>query len=269
MIRIVVNESKRALNIGFFVAMLGVVLCICFDSWNDLTMAFVNDDSPACSYYFFVNSAYGGMCRNYVLPILATFPFATSFCEEKHNRAVAFISSREGVKEYGIIKYSVNAVVGGLSVALGTMMTILLLCSRFPLVSGDYNAESVDEIFHCWIAVNNPVFYCFTEICFGFMRGMIWASIAMLVSVYITDRLVITMVPFLGKGIFVSVCQLLRIDNNHRIDMLLIGRTVIKNSKFTVLIASATALTIALALGVVFEMMIMRGHKNGTLYQGK
>ena len=66
------------------------------------------------------------MCRNYILPVFAALPFASSFCEERNSRAVAYIASREGMRRYGSVKYVVNILTGGLVVALGTALLILL-----------------------------------------------------------------------------------------------------------------------------------------------
>ena len=101
--RVFASELKRAMNSGIIVA--------------DLINAVQNRNPAFCVYYFMTNSAFGGMCRLYILPVFATFPFAASFCEERNSRAVAYIVSREGVKSYSTVKYVVNAVVGGLTAA--------------------------------------------------------------------------------------------------------------------------------------------------------
>ncbi len=80
--RVFINEWKRAINISAVIAIIGVMFCICFDSWNDLISAMQSGNSVWCVYYFTSNSAFGGMCRKYILPVFATLPFAASFCEE-------------------------------------------------------------------------------------------------------------------------------------------------------------------------------------------
>lgn len=74
MIKNILAESMRAMNVGEFLGVIGVILSICFDSWNDLVRAFVNQNG--CVHYFFWNSAYGGVCRIYLLPVFAAFPYA-------------------------------------------------------------------------------------------------------------------------------------------------------------------------------------------------
>ena len=125
MIRIFINEWKRAVNTSSAIGIIGVMFCICFDSWNDLVSAMQSGSTVWCVYYFTSNSAFGGMCRNYILPVFAALPFAASFCEERNNRVVAYIASREGTQRYGAVKYIVNILIGGLVVAFGTVLLIL------------------------------------------------------------------------------------------------------------------------------------------------
>ena len=71
MSRVFINEWKRAINTGTVIAVIGVMFCICFDSWNDLVSAMQSGNSVWCVYYFTSNSAFGGMCRKYIVPVFA------------------------------------------------------------------------------------------------------------------------------------------------------------------------------------------------------
>ena len=228
MSRVFINEWKRTLNTGTVIAIIGVMFCICFDSWNDLAGAMQSGSTVWCVYYFMSNSAFGGMCRNYILPVFAALPFASSFCEERNSRAVAYIASREGMRRYGSVKYVVNILTGGLVVALGTALLILLLRMRFQMTSDEYEAvDGAADLFHKWLAVHDPLRYCMAEAFLGFMRGMIWAGASMLMSLYLTDRFVITMFPFLVSYVVVWIIQILSLDADWRFDQILIGMTLI------------------------------------------
>ena len=127
--RVFINEWKMVINISTVIAIIGVMFCICFDSWNDMTGAIQSGNTVWCVYYFTSNSAFGGMCRKYILPVFAVLPFSASFCEERRNRAVAYIVSREGMRRYGAVKYMVNILMSGLAVAFGTVLLILGGCA--------------------------------------------------------------------------------------------------------------------------------------------
>lgn len=266
--RIFAYEFKRAMNPGFIAAVIGVVFCICFDSWNDLIQAIKNSDTSSSVHYFMWNSAFGGMCRSYILPVFATLPFAASFCEEKNSNAVAFIVSREGMRRYSAVKYIVTVITGGIAVASGILLLLIFLYTKFQMVS-DYETSGAADLFHKWLAIHNPLQYCLTETALGFMRGMIWAGAAMFVSFYIADKLVITMFPFLGSYVFVRISQILSIDNGYRFDFILSGRTVIRNSGYTLLIAVVISIVLVFVIGFVFTKKMVRGLKDGTLYESK
>lgn len=271
MSRVFINEWKRAINISAVIAIIGVVLCICFDSWNDLVGAMQSGNAVWCVYYFMSNSAFGGMCRNYILPVFAALPFATSFCEERNNKAVAYIASREGMRRYGTVKYIVNILMGGLVVAFGTVLLILFLRMRFQMTNDYYNASvaGTADILHKWLAVHYPVRYCMTEAALGFMRGMIWSGASMFVSLYLTDRLVITMFPFLGSYVIVRISQMLSIDDNWRFDQILIGRTVIRDSAYTVMIAAIITSILVFLIGICFTKKLVKGLRDGAFYESK
>lgn len=264
MSKVFVAEFRRTINLGFIIAIIGVIFSICFDSWNDLVGNLGH--SNLCAYYFMENSSFGGMCRKYLLPIFATLPFACSFCKERKNKVVAFIASREGRRKYSVIKYLVNALVGGLVVALGTAFLFLFLLSNFPMIDSNYEVTQVSEAFHIWLAINHPVKYCLLEVVFAFCRGAIWASVSMLVSIYITDSFVVTLFPFLGNYMVVRLCQFLKIADTHRLDMILISRSVIKNSEYTLVLGVIATIMIVGVIGFIFTKKMVRGLKDGTLY---
>ena len=271
MSRVFINEWKRAISTGTVIAVIGVMFCICFDSWNDLVSAMQSGNAVWCVHYFTSNSAFGGMCRKYILPVFATPPFAASFCEERKSRAVAYIVSREGMRRYGAVKYIVNILMGGLVVAFGTVLLIMLLRMRFPMTSDYYETSVADtaDLFHKWLAVHSPVRYCMTEAALGFMRGMIWAGGSLFVSLYLTDNIVITMFPFLGNYVIVRISQMLSIDDKLRLDQILTGRTVIKDSGYTVMIAAIVSGVLVFLMGCVFTRKMARGLKDGMFYESK
>ena len=142
-------EMKRAINIGWIISILGVCFSICFDSWNDLMRALTSHTGSI--HYFFWNSSWGGVCRTYFLPIFAAIPFATSFCKEYKNHSLSFIVSREGKKRYCTVKYVINALCGGVTVAIGTGVLLLALSFVLPMADSTFQDAVVSDRFHAWI----------------------------------------------------------------------------------------------------------------------
>ncbi|MBD5542888.1 MAG: hypothetical protein HDR01_01245 [Lachnospiraceae bacterium] len=257
-------EIQRAVNLGWIIGIIGIIFSICFDSWNDLIQQIKNSNGYV--HYFFWNSAFGGMCRTYLLPVFATLPFAASFCKERKNNAIAFIVSREGRKKYCLVKYLVNMLSGGFVVAIGTAILLFMLLLMFPMTGSDYQDVTTADMFHAWAAVNSPMQYCIVEIVLGFCRGIIWSSVALLISLYVNDSFVVTASPYLFSYVFVQLGRLLQINNTYRIDMILIGRTVIKSSWNTVVIGMVCSAIITIFIGIVFVKKLSGELRDGIYY---
>lgn len=264
MTKVLLAEFRRAINIWCVLGIFGVAFSICFDSWNDLLINLENNNGYV--HYFFWNSAYGGMCRNYLLPVFATFPFAASLCNERKGKAVAYIVSREGRKRYGFAKYFVNAVSGGAVVAIGTALVLGVLLIQFPMTNSEFQDVQVADLFHDWAAVHRPMEYCMVQIGLGFFRGIIWSSIALLISVYIQDPFVVTVSPYVGNYAFVHMSRLMQFDDRYRFDMILLGRSVIRSSLNTVAIAFIGTMSIAIIVGIVFVRKMARRLGDGSIH---
>ena len=257
-------EFKRIVNLSFIIAIGGIIFSICFDSFNDLLLCLKSGQGYV--YYFFSNSAFGGMCRKYLLPVFVTLPFSASLCIERNNKVVSYIVSREGKKRYSIVKYVVNALSGGLVAACGTAILLAFLSVRFEFAGEDCYGAIATDYFHKWSALYYPQLYCLVQIILAFCRGIIWSSVAMFISVFTKDCLVVMLSPFLGSYVCVRVCQIMQINDNFRLDMILIGKVVVKSSGITVLVSIIGSFLIVGMLGGLFFKKMKEGLNSGTLY---
>ena len=83
------------------------------------------------------------------------------------------------------------------------------------------------------------------------------------------DRFVITMFPFLGSYVIVRISQLLSLDADWRFDQILIGRTVIRDSRCTVTIAAIVSGILVFLMGVCFTEKLAKGLRDGMFYESK
>ncbi len=257
-------ELRRALNGWFMAAVVGTAFAICFDSWNDLIQSLETGVGEV--HYFFWNSAYGGMCRNYLIPVFAAFPFAASFCRERKNRSLIYIAAREGRRGYCIIKYIVTVLSGGVVIALGTALTLALLSMSFPMVDmAEYQETAFSDVFHEWSAVYHPAAYCMIQTGLGLFRGMIWSGMALFVSIFTEDPFVVIASPYVGNYAVGHFSRLLHLNNEYRIDMILIGRSVIHSSLCTMIIAFIVTMILLFVIGVLFTNKVDRRLRDGTI----
>lgn len=249
------NELTRALGVSFFVSILGVVFSILFDSWNDFLSAMNGNVNNAYTVsYFFMNSAYGGVCRSYFLPIFAAIPYAASFSDEQNSGAFSSIIFRKGKMRYAVCKFLVNALVGGIVVSSAIIILMILLSSVLPMGTELIADNSTDKsyMFHLWYAFNQPFTYALIEIANGFLIGMLWASCAIVVSTAIQNKLVIIVSPYLTSFILTHTLRLTRLRPDWRLDYWLTGRYLIKSSIYTLFLSTVAIFLICFVMGKLF-----------------
>ena len=77
------------------------------------------------------------------------------------------------------------------------------------------------------------------------------------------------MFPFLGSYVIVRASQIVSLDANWRFDQILIGRTVIQNSGYTVMAAAFVSGMVVLLMGAYFTERLAKGLRDGTFYESK
>lgn len=258
MIRIVQAEVHRAISWRWLTAVAGVIFAICFDSWNDLIQGLAYGTGYV--HYFFWNSSWGGVCRSYFLPMFAALPFALSFCEEYGDNVLPYIVFRENRRQYCITKYVINALCGGLVAATGTALLLAFLTICFPIVDESYYAGGivVADRFHMWLALTHPFQYCLVETASGFLRGALWSSVALCVSVYLPDSLVVLASPYIGSFLYVQTCRMMRIPDSWRLDKLLTGNMIIESSEHTLFVCMLSVSVLLLIVYRLFSRGIWR-----------
>ena len=228
-------EIRRAMNLLWIPAVLGVGFSICFDSWNDFLRSLSTGIGSV--QYFFENSSFGGACRSYFLPVFTALPFAASFCREYRDKAFPLIVYREGRKNYCLVKFFVNALCGGMTAALGTGLLFLLLAWRLPVADPRYmeNAGvyqrlvSDSEPFHLWIAVHEPVLYF----------------------------------PYLGSFLLIQAFRLLRLPPSFRLDFLIKGRMILRSSLWTLGICALAVAAASWIMWFFFSRQVYRRIREG------
>ena len=77
------------------------------------------------------------------------------------------------------------------------------------------------------------------------------------------------MFPFLGSYVIVKASQIVSLDADWRLDHILIGRTVIRDSGYTVVAAAIASSILVFLMGVCFTKKLVKGLRNGMFYESK
>lgn len=154
---------------------------------------FMEQSDFFCSLSVF-KSALSGYAAMF-LPILAAFPFVTSYCSEKNSgnlRLTIFRSKR--ICCY-ISKFLCSALCGGICVALGTMLFGAFVFALFPDMS-HYSPEAMEFLFPGGAAAE-----FFKKALSAFIYGCTNALTAFLLSSFCGNKYIILCVPFILRFI--------------------------------------------------------------------
>ena len=139
LLRTVRADLKVGFGLSFLFSVFGIVLCFCFDNWQDLQNFFINplinkDKTSVCVMYYFFNSfSFGGVFTEYFSAIMSAIPFATNYCQENAGGMEIYKYTRCGKVIYARSKFLVTSILGGLTASLGGLIFILLLASYIPI----------------------------------------------------------------------------------------------------------------------------------------
>ncbi|MEQ8154647.1 MAG: hypothetical protein ABRQ25_07165 [Clostridiaceae bacterium] len=127
------------------------------------------------------------------MPIMVAMCYGTSYFEDIKSGFVRFIDSRVKHREYIISKYFVNGLIGGISLALPSMVYFLLLCI---VLTGDISTATaaLGGIFQKILLSNPPLYLCI-YFSLEFLFGFAYSTIALAVSTFIKNKIAILLSP--------------------------------------------------------------------------
>lgn len=223
-----IAEIKRGFGVLLFTSIILTGFVILLDSWDSITALMFGAvvESDACCYYYYFNSIiYEGVFASYFFPILAVIPYATSYCIENETSVQYWVMSKTGMKNYCASKFLCGAFYGGLALGLGTVLLILLLSLKIPLI-GDLRLEDAALFpYFRFLLIGNGLHFFLIAAYLSMLTGILWASCAMTVSAYMPNKYVVVVSPFILKFALVRFYALTRFPAELRLDLWLCGRT--------------------------------------------
>ena len=187
------KDMKRSfLNVGFFVGLASVAAL--------LAAAVVTGTPPGrirSSYYILFNvfgaSGFGPFAA--VFPVLA---YATRFCEEYQSGYYRMIFSRMSPVRFGRIRICSVALSGGVMLAVpiasACIMAYILGVPGVPQGSDEGMLDGT--IMLTYIVKYGDWYIAFGKTVLGFLFGCVWALMGFLFAVWIPNRYVALIAPF-------------------------------------------------------------------------
>lgn len=187
------NDLKRAIvSWGFLAAVLGTCAVYLAGAWVDLQGG-IND----VLYYYSVSSRLGDFTK--LLPLLCVLPYAVNYVSEWNHNVVRYAVVRSNQTRYALSKAVTTAISGGLALALGLTLFLVLLALRFPLADSVTPGFSITPGggYRSLLDGQQYIFYYLFHVIQLFFWGAFWAMVALLLSAYIPNLTVTVCGPFI------------------------------------------------------------------------
>lgn len=247
---IITADLRKAFSFPFIIAVLGIVICFCFDNMGDLKNSFYNPniyskDSTTCVHYFFFNAfSFGGVFVDYFACMLSALPFAANYSNEYLGGIRIYKITRCGRKTYARSKMIVAALSGGAVMVLGGSLFVLILATYLPLVTPNKLLESQWIPYYSALATGNGFSYFVIVLYIMFLSGWLWASVGMCVSAFMPNPYVAVCAPMIIDFLFVEIGRLTKLPYGIRFDVMLKARGIICSESITLIVITLTVLAL-------------------------
>ena len=191
---------------GFFVGMASVAAL--------LTAAVVTGTPPGrirSSYYILFNvfgaSGFGPFAA--VFPVLA---YATRFCEEYQSGYYRMIFARLSPVQFGRIRILTVALSGGVMIAVPIALSCIMAYTfGVPGVPGDSDVGMIEgTVIFTYIMKYGDGYVAVGKTVLGFLFGCVWALVGFAFAVWIPNRYVALIAPFvLYESLWIALYQII------------------------------------------------------------
>lgn len=255
------SNIRQGFGLSFLFAVAGIVICLCFDSWETLKATINNpliygEYANICVLYFYFNAiSFGGVFSHYMLSILAALPFAANYSIEQQNGAVVYRILRSSKRNYCSTKILVSAISGGLTVCIGCLVFILALSTYLPLITSQKILELSDVPYAGTLSIGGGVPYFVISLYLAFLRGALYSSVGMCVSAFLPNPYIAVCSPMIFEFFLVECGRLLRLPAALRLDLILSARGTLFSDSATLVIVTIVILSIII---LCFELFSAR-----------
>lgn len=200
------NDMKKTIgSIGFLLAIF-VTTILLFSStayiddkgqaFSIMECVFFQKDILLNDYNFSSIMIFRKGMQGYItlfIPIIASFPFVKSFCEEKNTGIIRFMITRTGRRVYYYSKVMTALLSGGLAIMLGVLFFGGMVSILFP-GSAQYNQMSASVLQSPF--VNNICSIVVKELVSSFLYGVVMTLPALVCCSFCKNPYLIAGIPF-------------------------------------------------------------------------
>lgn len=212
---------KHIFSIKSLVFIIGVAICICLDTWNQIPFLWSEQSTITVYYYLFNSITYGGTYMPYLMPVFAACAYADSYARETSSGMKQYLIGRIGYRGYATGKIVVSTVGGGLVAAAGTIVFCVVAGCFKPLYEWE---EGVNTLYYTQPDSDHGIIYIGILIYVTMLSGMFWSMVSLLCSSYFENIYVTIASPLLCSYLMTRIYIHLGIPDSYRLDYWLSAR---------------------------------------------
>jgi hypothetical protein len=186
-----------------------------------------------------------------------------SFIEDVDKKYYNFVIARSGKDLYIMAKFLAVVIAGGLVLALGELLYILLLCLKFPLVAENSamveNAMNSTSSYLLELLRNGQyIAYFAVYILLSFLFGALWSAVGLAISSYIPNKFIAAFSPY----IVFQINDIFIHDWHGRTIVMFRGNYALRTFEESMIYAIGFFALLIFLCGILFKIGIMRRIKN-------
>lgn len=216
---------KRAFGFNFLSSLLLICLVFFLDTEpsvrNVLMGKYAPEQYQSISFYFEGVLLYGVNYKLFL--VFMTLGFTVVFPTDWKHKIIPNIVQRLGLKKYSLIQVGLSALSGGLSVSGGFLLYLLIMRSKFPLISeGEdmYNMYEflLDMPYYQGISKSDAQTFVLCMLVIFFLSGATWSAFAAGLSSYLNNTYIVLVFPYLLSRTYIEAAKFFRIPAEFRLD---------------------------------------------------
>ncbi len=263
MMNYIIGCMKQTLTPRIFFVIIGIIFCICLDTWNQIPFLWIgNDSSIDVRYYWFNSYGFGGIYSPTFMPMLVVSIYATSYCKENISKNDQFIIGRMGCRRYAFSKAIVNAVISGITVCVSGILFILFASLFKPLYNANRDMEAMGFPYFKYLKTGNSIPYFIIVLYLAVLMGVLWSSVSLMMSTFITNHFIVIATPFLLSFIMSRIYVIFQTPTQFRLDNWFAGLSGYHSDEITLLLCTLTVFIIFTISSIIFSRQIERRNLN-------
>lgn len=257
------QNIRRVFSFRSVLAVILVFLSFLLDSERGFWMVLAGRIEPVGgSVILWVsNLIHYGMYYGFALVFL-TIPFADAFCAEWNSGFTSYLVQRLGKKKYAGIHIGISALTGGVTYAMGIGIYLALLKRYYPFFQVEdmdsYNVNGIGEL----LTESKTEAYLLAFLFLFFLSGCMWGALASAVSVLITNRYVIAVVPYCLNRTYIEIAKAVHIPGRFRIDYIFLSKNIDYSPMQTLVISGIITILVWSGCWLFFQYALKRRLEN-------